>query len=172
MSLKPETKKALEELAEKKYPMNFNYRGTHRGDFLAYHTAKQQGFVGAGKIILTEHPEILALEGYHKTEWVSVSDRLPEKPNKKEYQEVQCGFYTKSGKFVQFIGFYAQAHSVAYSDEYGYHEYDPIEEAHGQLYLKQGWYENVEQRSGEYDYIYLERTVTHWQPLPPAPNKK
>ena len=102
--------------------------------------------------------------------WIRVEDGLPERPEKKIYQNVQCGHFTPKGKFIQHIGFYAEKHKVPYEDYDGDDkEYDPVEEANGTLYLKEGWYELVETPGGAYDEEFQERKVTHWQPLPPPP---
>jgi hypothetical protein len=103
-------------------------------------------------------------------DWISVEDKLPERPEKKQYVQVQCGYWV--GKtFRQFVGFYAEKHKVCY-DDYDYDgEYDPVEEAHGQLYLKPGWYEIEDTPGGEYDETFMKRLVTHWQPLPEPPKQ-
>ena len=104
--------------------------------------------------------------------WIRVEDGLPERPEKKQYQNVQCGYFTPKNKFIQFIGFYAEKHKVPFEDyDNDEDNYDPVEEAHGTMYLKEGWYELVETPSGEYDEVYMKRTVTHWQPLPAPPQQ-
>lgn len=35
-------------------------------------------------------------------------------------------------------------------------------------YLKEGWYEECE-NVGYHDFMWHDRPVTHWQPLPKAP---
>lgn len=57
--MKPETIQAIKQLAKNKYPSSIGK------NFELF--AKQ----------LLKHPEILALEGYHKIEWVSTEDRKP-----------------------------------------------------------------------------------------------
>lgn len=114
-------------------------------------------------------PEIMKAAGWQSNEWISVGDRLPEKPKNKQYQLVQFGHFTDKGNFVQFIGFYAEPHSVEYGDDDYDGDYDEVEERNGTLYLKPGWYEEEEQASGSYDYCFIPRICTHWKPLPQPP---
>lgn len=65
MSLKPETIEAIGKLWESANSFYYDKKGINPMPFE----------LGAKSII--QHPEILALEGYHKTEWVSVDDKLP-----------------------------------------------------------------------------------------------
>lgn len=105
-------------------------------------------------------------------QWVKATERLPIRPDKKIYLNVLCGYYTTKGSFIQFVGFYAEKHKVPYEDYDGDDgEYDPVEEAHGTLYLKEGWYELEETPGGMYDEVFVSRSVTHWMPLPPLPGE-
>lgn len=92
--------------------------------------------------------------------WISVKDRLP------EHSKNVLGV-NKRG--IMFTVFHAKPHTVEYED-YDYDgEYDPIEEQKGCLYLKEGWYEELEQFNSEYDVCFSSRDITHWMPLPSPP---
>lgn len=86
---------------------------------------------------------------------VSVEERLPEKCTRYVFAENKNGeryslFYTK-GREVTFED---------YDDDYESDEYDAEK---GELHLKEGWYESIDQQHGDYDMIYVKReNITHW----------
>ena len=97
--------------------------------------------------------------------WIQVSEHLPELNPKKEYESVHCGYFSDTGNFHQCIGFYAYPHKVEFGDDEYDGDFDEIEEQEGRIFLKEGWYENVEQICGQYNSYYISRIVTHWKPL-------
>lgn len=67
MNLKPETIEAIDKL----YPLDLG----PRGELTGLNDLNRNARKGAKEIL--QHPEILAIEGYHKLEWVSVETKLP-----------------------------------------------------------------------------------------------
>ncbi|HJV19309.1 MAG TPA: DUF551 domain-containing protein [Sediminibacterium sp.] len=89
MNLKPETIEAIEKLRVALVNENA----------ILTHTASCDIRLGM-ELLMENHQEILALEGYHKTEWVSVGDRLPAKNGPCYVWDngpYEAGFY--NGKF-------------------------------------------------------------------------
>jgi len=94
-----------------------------------------------------------------KPKWISVEDYLPDS------RKLVLSITGKN----KFVGFYTKGHDVSYEDNDCENEYDPVEEQNGTLYLKPGWYEEVEQHNSDYDSIYIKRDVTYWMYLPDKP---
>jgi hypothetical protein len=94
--------------------------------------------------------------------WISVKDRLPESTN-----PVLGGCAGFKGLFICV---YTKGHEIEYGDEDYDGPYDEIEDKNGTLYLKPGWYELEEQIQSQYDEAWLNRHITHWQPLPQPPD--
>jgi hypothetical protein len=90
-------------------------------------------------------------------QWISVEERLPE-----SNKPVWC--FEEPNH--QFTGVYTKGHEIPYEDDNYEGCYDPEEDRQGTLLLKAGWYEEVEQVRSEYDFHWIARKVTHWQPLP------
>ena len=95
-----------------------------------------------------------------ENQWISVEERLPENP-----KEVLG--YCKG----TIVCFYTKGHEVEYEDEDFEGEYDEYEDAKGALFLKAGWYQHCEQKSGDYDYLFIKREITHWREKPQPPTK-
>jgi hypothetical protein len=112
MTLKDETIKALRNL------------------FIPIDSSVYLDKIEAVKEVIINHPEILAMEGYQKTEWVSVEDEF--KPDGKE--DVLC--------------------------------------LHKQEYVTIGFYENFNNRFRSVESGEVISNITHFMPIPSAPNKK
>lgn len=85
--MSPETTEAINKFIDKIYP--FVSAKNKQGDEIVQrvgqnphgsgkHIAKQKQIRHVIRLLLENHSEILALEGYNKTEWISLEDRLPE----------------------------------------------------------------------------------------------
>lgn len=95
--------------------------------------------------------------------WISVKDRLPE--NTKGiimFPSWEIGFYTESFKTVVDT-------SEDDDDNNDNYDHDPNK---GESYLKAGFYVELEQGQSVYDFMFFQRSPTHWQPLPSPPLNK
>lgn len=93
-------------------------------------------------------------------QWIPVSERLPATP----FPAV-LGTDGKN----QFIVNYTAGKQIEVDIDDGDAEDFGCEEVNEQFYIKAGWYELTEQRGGYYDEIWIDRNITHWQPLPKPP---
>lgn len=89
-------------------------------------------------------------------QWIPVNERLPAAP----FPAV-LGTDGKN----QFIVNYTTGKQIEVDIEDGDAEGFGCEEVNEQFFLKAGWYELVEQRGGYYDEMWIDRNVTHWQPM-------
>lgn len=88
--MKEELKQAIEKAAEDSFPLHYKFPGNNRNDFLAYHTAKQQGYQHGAKDALNNpewlrhaDPEILKQAGWVREEDIkTVLDELIDLNNK------------------------------------------------------------------------------------------
>ena len=110
--------------------------------------------------------------GYRKVEqgeWISVEDRLP---SDSEPCLVCCDKKCIDGSHKVYVcdGFYAGKFKFGVTgvDDEEATEYN---EADDEYYLKEGWYEVVNNWS-EYFGVLIYDKVTHWQPLPTPPKMK
>lgn len=103
--------------------------------------------------------------------WISVEEMLPE-DIKSVSGLCEINSITKEGEIISV--FYTKGDEVNYSDD----DFDgdrPLtdkEHRTGELYLTPGWYQICEQRSNDYDFIYMKRNITHWMPLPSPPKEQ
>lgn len=101
--------------------------------------------------------------------WISVKDGPP-KSGKHVF--VTCEIRSLYGYKKQYVceAFYAAEHSISEgkylydTDCYDYSEEDD------EYYLKEGWYEVIH-NCDEYSSIVIGDFVTHWMPLPEAPEE-
>ena len=93
-----------------------------------------------------------------KSNWIDVKERLPENP-----KEVLG--YCKG----TIVCFYTKGREVEYESDDDDIEYDEYEDAKRALFLKAGWYQRCEQKSGDYDSLFIHREITHWMPKPTTP---
>lgn len=94
-------------------------------------------------------------------QWISVDDRLPEKPNK---FVLVCTNSNYANQIVaQFIPKFTNSDGA--DDEFG----DYCEEK-DDWFLPEGWYANVAPVTDEYLSYFLDEQVTHWMPLPKEPS--
>lgn len=116
----------------------------------------QSSAAKAVKILMTRVSEL-------ENGWISVEEKLPE-------SNVQVLCIGNKGKH-QFVGFYTVGRDVEVAPDEDYS--NDCEDCQDQdyCYLKPGWYEEEETPRSEYDYQYVSRDVTHWQPLPSPPKQ-
>lgn len=94
--------------------------------------------------------------------WIDVNDRVPENSNSvlvwcENKWSVACYFRHK--EYVDYPG-----------DELDDDQIDNMFDSDGKTetyWLKEGWYESLEDRYG--DFFFWQRIVTHWMPLPEPP---
>ena len=97
--------------------------------------------------------------------WTPVAKALPDTTKK-----VLATYLNKAGKRRTVIANWVQARTqeTRWEDESGCTEYD---ESSDEFFLKEGWYECVE-NCEEYDMWWIyEGEVTHWMPLPLSPRE-
>lgn len=111
----------------------------------------------SGKITHTIFPhkiEGIPMIGEPSTEklyrWVKASERLPnnDKP-----------VFAKDVKGAKSASFYSRQHQTPVEDFDDTCDFDSFNDT---LYLKEGWYEETEQSSGQYDIVYQKRKITEW----------
>lgn len=101
------------------------------------------------------------------SEWIDVQERLPDAE-----QEVRLFCVTSTGFEYQCQGFYVPPGT--YRDDSGYswdweccEEYD---EAKDDYLVNPGWYESIHNWD-DYSAVSIADKVTHWMPIPEAPEK-
>lgn len=123
-----------------------------------------------GAEAFSSKPELIDIDQYYLNEgfiagatwmqeqdqWIPVNERLPAAP----FPAV-LGTDGKN----QFIVNYTTGKQIEVDIEDGDAEGFGCEEVNEQFFLKAGWYELVEQRGGYYDEMWIDRNVTHWQPM-------
>lgn len=96
--------------------------------------------------------------------WIDVNEKMPE-PGQKCY----IAILYDNGKYFQSTATWIPAKHIT-TDDFNYEgddaEYD---EDKDEYWTPQGWYEN--QYEPDTSWRLPEEKVTHWMPLPPAPNK-
>lgn len=85
--------------------------------------------------------------------WVKAEERLPGKG-----KHVFC----KDEKGNNFVCVYGNQHEIEISDFEEDQDETTADFFNDSVYLKPGWYELCEQRSGMYDEIYLKRNIIEW----------
>ena len=107
--------------------------------------------------------------GYRKQEWISVEERLPESG---AHCLISCTVKRFDGKHGQYVcvGYYAEKFKhLAYGvDDDCVSEYN---EENDEFYIAEGWYEVIKNWD-DYGFVAIDDFVTHWMPLPEAPNMK
>lgn len=103
-------------------------------------------------------------------EWIKVSERLP-----KTGEFVFGLIKLMSGRMTPSIVTYTEGWDLPVDTEFDDDSlYVNLDEAKGEAFMKQGFYESEEQVGGHYDECYLRRDVLYWLPLsalPPLPKE-
>jgi hypothetical protein len=95
------------------------------------------------------------------SQWISVEDRLPEK-------YCLAAYVNSAGRHRIIRAMHVKQYEIEATGDDCYSEY---REEDNTEYLKPGWYECID-NWGEYSSCFVnEGTVTHWMPLPEAPQK-
>lgn len=120
-----------------------------------------------------EHVEIMYMEQQKEIEqikgeqWISVDKDLP--PSQKR---VFCHYKNENNKSRIVKAMYLPPFTVQAQDFY--EDWEDVEndysEAEDTYYVKSGWFEVVD--NWEYASCLINAMVTHWQPLPKAPEVK
>ena len=111
--------------------------------------------------------EYLINSGITVQEWISVTERLPESG---VHVLICCEMHRYGGEIAgKYVcdGYYAEANKIiagGFPDECNC-EYS---EEDDEYYLCEGWYEVVKNWD-DFNSVAVEDFVTHWMPLPPAP---
>ncbi len=96
------------------------------------------------------------------SEWISVEDRLPE-GNKK----VIAFYLNQSNKARRIMAQYTIKNTeLSNMDDGANDEYNEDEDAY---YIKEGWYECIENWPDWNSIVAEDGEITHWQPLPEPP---
>lgn len=95
------------------------------------------------------------------SKWIPVNEQLPEKNCPDGAQVLGT-----NGK-MYYIICYTSGMQIEIADEVE-GNFD-ISEDKSTKFLKPGWYECSEQHGGMYDEIWIDRSPTHWMPLPTKP---
>jgi len=137
---------------------------THFGAEIGEHSNMNCPWAEALEVI--ECAEPASQEGAHaaleevRPQWTSVADSLPEKYCLAVYE-------TPSGKQRIIRAMYVAKFTV---EAQGDDCYSEINDENDIEYLREGWYELID-NWGEYSSVNVcEGVVTHWQPLPPLPS--
>ena len=115
--------------------------------------------------------DTLLKNGWRKTAWISVEDRLPEVEetvlilakrkfcnSDKEYYVITCGFYEDGTVW-------RESSKVCWDPDYCSY-YD---EEKDDWLIPKGWVEEMQYEHDEYTCAAIDDFVTHWQPLPDKP---
>lgn len=95
-------------------------------------------------------------------EWINVDERMPEAGRK-----VLAAYRNCLGKYRRICAEYVAKHSRSADDLNDEMDMDYCEEA-DEYYWPDGWYECIE-NWGDFSHLRVSDHVTHWMPLPPAP---
>jgi protein-tyrosine phosphatase len=119
-----------------------------------------------------EMARIIAIQELKKQlngDWIPVSERLPENNTKVQVTGVRYSEYTKKNIYVRFNAKYIGKHSIKVDDMWSYCECDDLQvydEDEDEYYVKEGWYETIENWD-DYTEVYVnDYKVIAWQPLP------
>ena len=108
----------------------------------------------------------LATRYRKQSEWISVSERLPESG---AHCLLCCELRCIDGTRRPYVcdGFHVERFNIKASgvDDDVVTEYN---EEDDEYYINEGWYEVIK-NWGEYSCIVIDDFVTHWMPLPEAP---
>lgn len=122
-------------------------------------------------IIKAHKLAISALEKRLNDRWVPVSERLPDNNTKVQVTGVRYSEYTKKNIYVRFNAKYIGKHSIKVDDMWSYCEdytWNDYVEEEDEYYVKEGWYETIENWD-DYTEVYVnDYKVIAWQPLPPV----
>lgn len=108
-----------------------------------------------GAIALYEAPTV------QREGWVSVADAMPNKVCLAYYKNELGNGRTVKAKYVK------QYSEEANTDD----DFIEYNEADDTYYYPAGWYEMID-NWGDFAFVTINHTVTHWQPLPTAPDKE
>ena len=97
-----------------------------------------------------------------QSQWISVNDRLPENT-----ESVLVTYLNSCGKRRAVKAFYAKRFSV--EADINFECYDEYSEEHDMYFLKEGWYEEIDNWP-DYTSVFIhEGKPDFWQPLPQMP---
>jgi len=102
------------------------------------------------------------------SEWISVKGEYP-----KHGEKVLAVFKNSHGKWRRIIGHFIERwkEEVQPFDDDTYETAEYLEEK-DEYYLKEGWYECIENWPEYTSVAVYEGLVTHWQPLPDPPQEE
>lgn len=105
-----------------------------------------------------------------KSGWIDANHRLP---NPGDYVMMRCAIHESgSGKEISWYCFghyFTKRFKTVEVEDWDDTEDLDVDEELGQAWLKEGWYELVEQISFSADNAWMDRNVTHWMPAPKQP---
>ena len=110
-----------------------------------------------------------ALEKQLNGGWIPVSERLPDNNTKVQVTGVRYSEYTKKNIYVRFNAKYIGKHSIKVDDMWPYCEdytWNDYVEEEDEYYVKEGWYETIENWDDYTDLYVSDYEVLAWQKLP------
>lgn len=118
----------------------------------------------------TETAEALYNAGYHKQEWISVEEVMPDSG---EHCLLACKVTCYNGANYTYVcdGFHVDRWKEQEFNNGSGDQAIEYNEDDDEYYLCEGWYEIIKNWD-EYNSVAIDDTVTHWMPLPPPPEKE